>query len=85
MMGAGTWKLNAFTLSNPVVRFVTDEVAVVAYKVHEDVTTGGKPVSLDAADTSTWVKRGAAWLCVAHTESLAGDPFGRDRVASERA
>jgi uncharacterized protein (TIGR02246 family) len=82
MMSAGTWKLNAFSLSSPVVRFVTDDVAVVAYKVHEELTAGGEPVSLDAADTSTWVRRDGAWLCVAHTESVAGDPFGRDRARS---
>jgi len=23
------------------------------------------------------VRRGGRWLCAAHTESIAGDPFGR--------
>jgi hypothetical protein len=58
---------------------VTDDVAVLAYKVHEELTVEGKKVSFDAADASTWVKRKGQWLCALHTESLSGDPFGRDR------
>jgi hypothetical protein len=55
-------------------------VALVGYKVHEDLTVDGKSVSLDAADTSTWVRRDGRWVCALHTESLLGDPFGRDRI-----
>jgi uncharacterized protein (TIGR02246 family) len=82
MMGTGAWKLNAFELSKPIVRLLTDDVAVVAYKVHEDLTVDGKPVSMDAADSSVWVRRDGRWLCAVHTESIAGDPFGRDRGKS---
>jgi len=64
------------------VRLVQDDVAVVAYKVHEELTVDGKPVSLDAADASTWVRRNGQWRCALHTESIAGDPYGRDRSAS---
>lgn len=56
-----------------------DDVAIVAYTVHEELTVEGKPVKLDAADASTWVRRDGDWRCVLHTESIAGDPFGRDR------
>jgi len=35
--------------------------------------------TLDAADASTWVKKDGRWLCALHTESLIGDPYGRDR------
>jgi hypothetical protein len=34
---------------------------------------------LDAADSSTWVRRNGRWLCALHTEAILGDPFGRDR------
>jgi len=47
--------------------------------VHEELTVEGKPVTLDAADASTWVRRDGRWVCALHTESLRGDPFGRDR------
>jgi hypothetical protein len=62
---------------------LTDDVAVLAYQVHEELTVDGKTVVLDAADASTWVKRDGAWRCALHTESLAGDPFGRDRTRRE--
>jgi hypothetical protein len=36
-------------------------------------------VTIDAADASTWIRRGGRWLCAMHSESIFGDPFGRDR------
>jgi len=56
-------------------------VAIVAYKVKEELTVDGKPVTLEAADASTWLRRGDSWVCSLHTESIIGDPFGRDRRA----
>jgi hypothetical protein len=53
--------------------------------VHEDLIVDGKPVSLDAADSSTWVKRDGQWKCAMHTEAILGDPFGRDRTAMPAA
>jgi hypothetical protein len=29
----------------------------------------GKPVTHDAADTSTWVRRDGQWRCCVHTET----------------
>jgi len=65
------------------VRLLRDDVAVVAYKVHEELTVAGKPVALDVTDSSTWIKRDGRWLCALHTESILGDPFGRDRARAE--
>lgn len=81
MMKAPTWSLKHFDLSDVDVHMVTPDVAVVAYKVHEDLVVDGKSVSLDAADASTWLKRDGRWVCALHTESILGDPFGRDRKA----
>jgi Domain of unknown function (DUF4440) len=61
------------------VRFVADDVAIVAYKVSERVTVDGQTIPIEANDSSVWVKRDGEWLCALHTESLAGDPYGRDR------
>jgi hypothetical protein len=41
-----------------------------------------EPVSIDAADTSEWVRRDGYWLCPLHAGSITGDPFGRDRAAA---
>jgi hypothetical protein len=78
-MNGGRRTLNAFRLDDAQVRLLSDDIAIVAYKVHEDMTVDGKPLSLDAADASVWIKRDGQWQCALHTESLAGDPFGRDR------
>ena len=60
-----------------------DDVAIVAYKVRERLVVDGNPVTLDAADASTWIRRNGHWVCALHTESILGDPFGRDRRATK--
>jgi Domain of unknown function (DUF4440) len=80
MLKAARYTLNDFELKDDVrVRLLGDDVAILAYNVHEDLTVEGKPVTLDAADASTWVRRDGQWVCALHTESIMGDPFGRDR------
>ena len=83
MLDTATWTLESFELSKLEVQLVTDDVAVVVYKVHEELSVDGRPVAFDAADSSTWVRREGRWLCAAHTESLVGDPFGRDRHSTK--
>jgi hypothetical protein len=76
-----SWTLEDYEFKgNPEVQMISDDVAVIAYKVQEKVTVEGKPVTLDAADASTWVRRNGRWVCALHTESIFGDPFGRDRM-----
>ena len=80
MLKSPTWTLNEFEFVGDVVTsVVTDDVAIVAYKVREQLTVDGNPLTLEAADASTWVRRDGRWLCALHTESISGDPFGRDR------
>jgi uncharacterized protein (TIGR02246 family) len=77
----GRWELEqyAFDQKNARVRFIDDDVAIVAYKVNERVAIDGQTLPIEANDSSVWVRRDGAWRCALHTESLAGDPFGRDR------
>lgn len=82
MMKDASWKLNAFKFDDFQVSPVGDDLRIVAYKVHEDLTVDGKPVKMDAADTSVWVRQNGKWECAAHTESLLGDAYGRDRKLS---
>jgi uncharacterized protein (TIGR02246 family) len=77
---SSSYALRDFRISDSQVRLLHDDVAVLAYNVHEELTVEGKPVTIDAADASTWVRRGGRWVCALHTESLKGDPFGRDRA-----
>jgi ketosteroid isomerase-like protein len=78
----GDWELERFTFdeSTAQVQFLNEDVALVAYQVREKLTVDGKPVNLEANDSSVWVRKGGEWLCAMHTESLAGDPFGRDKA-----
>ena len=82
MIKAASYTLHHFELKEGAqVRLLGDDVAIVAYEVHEELTVEGKPVAFDAADSSTWVRRDGRWLCALHTEAITGDPFGRDRRA----
>lgn len=81
MTEEGTWELVQwnFDANSMQVRFLGEDVAMVAYRVSESLIVDGKPLLLHANDSSVWVRRDGKWLCAMHTESLAGDPFGRDR------
>jgi uncharacterized protein (TIGR02246 family) len=83
MMEKASWTIVDFDIRDDVqVRVLDDDTAIVAYTVHEELTVDGEPVAFDAADTSMWLRRDGRWLCALHTESLTGDPFGRDRQSS---
>jgi hypothetical protein len=79
LMKEAPYTMQTFRMTDPQVRMLGDTAAIVAYKVHEELTVEGKKVTIDAADSSTWVRRNGNWVCALHTESIAGDPFGRDR------
>jgi hypothetical protein len=71
MMSSESMKLRDFAIAEDAnVRFLSEDVAVVAYRVREDMLLDGTETTLDAADTSTWVRREGAWRCAAHTEAL---------------
>lgn len=80
MMSSATYAIDRFQIMDDAeIELLGNEVAILAYRVQEDLNVDGKPISLEAADSSTWVKRGGRWRCAMHTESIKGDPFGRDR------
>ncbi len=74
-----SWRLRDFTMSHVHVRYLRDGVAAIGYEIREELTVDGVPLTLEAADTSVWVRDDDTWRCALHTESLIGDPFGRDR------
>lgn len=63
-------KLLDYALSDMEVLFPSDDVAIATYKVDQKVERDGKSMTMQAVDSSTWVKSGGDWKCVAHTESL---------------
>jgi len=81
MMAHGQWTLHDFAFSDVKVVRPQPDLAVIGYKVTEHLTVDGKKLELQAADASTWVRQDGQWRCVLHTESVLGDPFGRDRAS----
>lgn len=82
LMETANWTLRDFQIEDAKVQRLSDDVAVIGYKVHESLTVDGQPITLDAADASTWVKKNGRWVCAMHAESILGDHYGRDRIAS---
>jgi hypothetical protein len=83
MIKSASWKLLSFKLKDGAkMRQIGSDAAVLAYEVHEELSVDGKPISLDAAESSTWVRRDGRWACCQHSEALEGDPFGRDRATT---
>ena len=83
----GGWELGEYSFDekSTQVRMLSDDVAIVAYKVNERVVVDGKELPVEANDASVWVRRNGKWLCALHTESLSGDPYGRDRKVPAKA
>jgi uncharacterized protein (TIGR02246 family) len=79
MTTEGAWDLKhyEFDAKTMQIRFITDDIAIVAYTVNESVVMEGKTIPLKANDSSVWIRRDGEWKCALHTESVAGDPFGR--------
>ena len=72
-MSSDEWRVRSFTIDerSASVRPISNDVVAVAYKVDEQVEQGGKTQSLQAFDTSVWVREGSNWKCAAHTETIA--------------
>jgi len=64
------FKIDKFRMSDVEVVFPSDDVAVIAYKIHETGSVKGKPMDLDAVDSTTWVRDGKDWKCALHTETI---------------
>jgi hypothetical protein len=82
MLTGGAWILRDYSFEDVKVIAPTADVAVIGYKVVEHVEFEGRPIELRAADASTWVRQDGKWVCVLHTESVLGDPFGRDKASA---
>ncbi|MEO3713332.1 nuclear transport factor 2 family protein [Roseateles flavus] len=77
MLEGGAYELSNFALEDFRLRPLGEDVVAVAYKVRETLELEGQTLKLEAFDASVWVRRDGQWTCALHTESLAGDPFGR--------
>ena len=69
MAADDSYRLTGFQISDFDVVFPTQDVAVASYRVRQSMEAKGKALTEEVFDSSTWVKLGEAWKCVAHTES----------------
>src|SRR6266498_1888035 len=67
-----TYRINDYRIDPQAVHInrVCDDTFAISYGVHEDLEVDGKPVKLDAFDSSVWKKTENGWTCVLHTESI---------------
>ena len=72
----GQWTLEKFTFSDVDVVFPSDDVAIIAYQVHQTGEMKGEKMEMKCADSSTWVRDGDGWKCALHTETILGKPGG---------
>jgi ketosteroid isomerase-like protein len=81
LIESATYRIKDYRIDPQTVHVshLSDDLVAIAYGVHEDLEVDGKPVKLDASDTSVWKKTDNGWTCVLHTEAITGDPYGRDR------
>jgi hypothetical protein len=69
----GNWSLESYEFEDVNVITPADDVAIIAYKVKQNVTMDGKKQELRAADMSTWIKGANGWECHAHSETFLQD------------
>ena len=82
MVETAPYKILDYRIDPQTVRVnrICDDAVAISYAVHEDLEVDGKPVKLDAFDSSVWKRTENGWTCLLHTESIKGDSFGRDRT-----
>lgn len=74
----GDWTLQKFDFSDIDVIFPSENIAVIAYKVHQTGELKGKPMDWNAADSSVWTRESGTWKCALHTETILQDTKARE-------
>ena len=74
MAAKDEYRLVDFTLSKMDVVFPRDDLAIATYHASQTMEKEGRPIEMEAFDTSTWIRLHEGWKCVAHTESLQTPP-----------
>ena len=76
MTEEGDWTLESYKFEDVEVITPAPDVAIIAYKVTQKVTMGGKRQELQAADSSTWIRGADGWECHAHSETILQEGKG---------
>lgn len=70
MTESGEWTLESYSFSDVQVSTPAPDVAIIAYTVTQNVKMKGKPQTMRAADSSTWIRGAKGWECHAHSETM---------------
>ncbi|HTQ35904.1 MAG TPA: nuclear transport factor 2 family protein [Steroidobacteraceae bacterium] len=73
MLESGAMVLNSFELGHMNVLMPSDSAAILTYDVKQVVAKRGQQGGNEQQmhDSSTWLRIGGRWKCVAHTETPA--------------
>ena len=76
LTAASEFKLKSYKVDESSLTFreLAPGVAAIAYRLRQDYDRQGRKVSSEMYNTSIWVKRGNAWECPVHTETLVEPP-----------
>jgi len=72
MAEQGSMVVTAFKLSEVDVTLPNEDTAVLTYRVEQSIAPRGQSrggTTQEMANSSTWVRQGADWRCVMHTET----------------
>ena len=58
--------------TDPEVRLLNDDTAAVGYGVRSEMRVNGEDSTLEAVDTSTWLRKDGRWRCVVNPVRLQG-------------
>lgn len=64
------WTLDSYQFGEVTFLSPMPDIAILAYTVTQTVTMNGKPQTLRAADSSTWIRGPEGWTCCAHSEAF---------------
>ena len=70
MTEEGNWTLESYAFEDVEVSTPSNDVAIIAYTVRQNVTMDGKAQKLRAADSSVWIRGTRGWECHAHSEAF---------------
>ena len=62
MVQTDAWTLKRYDFSNFKVTAPTPDIAIVGYHVKEELEVEGKRLTMEANDSSTWVRKNGKWL-----------------------
>jgi ketosteroid isomerase-like protein len=65
----GPMRLTGFEFADERVFFPVPDVAIVTYAVRQTFEIDGQAQTMNAHDTTTWVRKNGRWVAVLHTES----------------